>query len=205
VSDGAIQAIADADLTPRSDPTTLAEEHNVTKEQLEAAGKKYRSIIEPVQSGTAASPQARSASEKAVKECGIVPDTKVACTNLLADADVATVLGGSATLDDDNGCLWTTGSGSSSDESNLAVLVYANRVAYDRFVKLHDGGEPVAGLGDRSVAAAGFSGQGVGGTCGRTIVTLAGARTVHVALCRRDHDVTNDEVAAVVRQVLPKL
>jgi hypothetical protein len=205
VSDRAIQAIADADLTPGSNPTTLAEEHNVSKQQLEAAGKEFRPTIESPRSGPAPSPQARSATKNAVTQCGIAPETKVACNELLADADVAAILGGSAALDDDNGCSWTAGTGSGSDENRLAIYVYATGLAYDRFVKLHDGGEPVAGLGDRSVAADGFSSQSVGSSCGRTIATRARDRTVQVALCLRDRDVTTDEVAAVVKQVLPKL
>ena len=98
--------------------------------------------------------------------------------------------------------------GGSSPDGNvfgLGVDVDRGTQAYDRLVAAGSGATPVAGVGDAATMLNGFTSFADFSSCGHTLVTKTGARTVTVALCPASGEATADRLATIARSVLAKL
>ena len=140
-----------------------------------------------------------------MNECGIVPDTAVECSGLVTDAEIEALIGPSPTLTEGQGCEWETSTNGGVDSNTLGVDVYASPEPYEGYVDRHELSEQAPGLGDAAVTTSGFETAGTSRSCGRTVVVLAGERTVLVALCLGDEDVAVDRLRPIADQVLARL
>jgi hypothetical protein len=127
---------------------------------------------------------AQSTFRRAGSQCGLFPDTTVACEKLVKPAE-ADALIGDATRSDDEGCEYEGPEPDRGLQPALAVDVYQSARAFDSLSK-KDGTESVAGVGDDAVVTEGYTPFTGFKTCGRTLTVQDADRTVVVAFCPPD-------------------
>jgi hypothetical protein len=137
--------------------------------------------------------------------CGVFPDPTVACAALVPAQDVAALAGADATPQTSQGCWWKGAQSPDGNVFGLGVDVDRGTLAYDRLVGQGTGATPVPGVGDAATMLDGFRSFADFSSCGRTLVTKSGDRTVTVALCPVSGEATADRLAAVARGVLAEL
>lgn len=204
VSQEIVDAIAAARFDGTADPTEqLTKKSGITKERLEAAGAEYEKTLTPaIQAEDTSNPEVAITIESALNDCGVFPDTRVACTDLLSAKQVGDILDADGSLSDEQGCVWEASAAPGDDTSKLGVDVYGSTAAYQAFVKENKKAKRVRGLGDRAVVAEGFSTVAQFSDCGRTVALRDGERAIQIALCVRDHDATTADVVKIAKQVL---
>jgi hypothetical protein len=201
-----IRELAEEELDTETDPTEQLEARlGVTPERFEAAGRRYARIAEPVIEAQASSPKVAAAIELAANECGVFPDTRIPCSDLMDEAEIAAFLGEPATVTENQGCTWESAENAAGETSKVAIDVYGSTQPFERFVDQNELLEQVAGVGDEAVAAAGFGSATAFSSCGRTVSARAGRRTVQVAVCDRDREVTAADIAGIAAQVVERL
>ncbi len=157
---------------------------DVPKDELEAAAAEFDGdrLLEPTR-GTAAQ---RKAFERAVTDCGVVPIAGLDCDELVKPSEAADAVGSPATVERRNGtCVYVGSAQDTGDPAQMTVEVYRGNRAYGRLTQGAQN-QDVPGLGVRATAIDGYTTFSSTKTCGRTIVSDDGTRTVVVALCIPD-------------------
>ena len=132
--------------------------------------------------------------------------TEFACEDLINPEDATAILGVEATVDDDEPCAYLGPDPETGLQSELAVEVYESARAYERFTESATESDTFDGVGDKAISFEGFSVGGSIKTCGRTLVAVAGERTIVVALCLPDDAPVSDDVLTQIgTQVVDKL
>ena len=205
LNDTQIKALADAPLHTTSATDDLLGKTPITKKKLNAAVDKFGKVgasVDPTKTLTSA--QRNRLGIDGVS-CGVFPDPSVACTALVPADDVAATAGADATPQTTQGCWWKGADGPDGNPLGLGVDVDRGTLAYDRIVGAGKGATPVPGVGDAATMLDGFQSFADFSSCGHTLVTKAGDRTVTVALCPVSGEATPDRLAALARSVLARL
>lgn len=199
-----IKQLANAELTQNNkvDSKEFNDKYHVTKAELTAAGRKFKkvqtSIFKKATRAEGAALQTLSVG------CGVTPDTSVACSTLVPDAEVEALVG---PITDSNGsCSWDGTKGSTGLKPEVAVEVYRNPDVFTERTKKLSDTSPVSGVGDDALLASGFSSSNRGATCGKTLYVQSGSDTIVVALCLpNDIDPTEAQIVDVAKNVLTRL
>jgi hypothetical protein len=205
LSDAQIQTLADTPLHTTSATDDLLGNTPITKKKLNAAVDKFGKVgasVDPTKTLTSA--QRNRLGIDGVS-CGVFPDPTVACTSIVSADDVVAAAGADATPQTTQGCWWKGADAPDGNPSGLGVDVDRGTLAYDRIVGEGQGATPVAGVGDAATMLNGFQSFADFSSCGHTLVTKAGDRTVTVALCPASGEATPDRLAALARAVLARL
>ncbi len=202
-----IAKLAKFDLKPDMDLQQVVGDVNLSKQKLKQAVKEFSSSFSSsaaqVDPKRATSKQ-RSGFQALSSSCGASP-VEVDCSSIVTADEAAAFLGVAVTTENDDGpCTYTGPDDEDGRAAELAVSVWSSLLIYDQLTE----GVPsqsVPGVGDAAVVINGFSTEGRGGTCGRTLFVKQGEHTVSVAACTGDTDPTTEALAGVANSVLARL
>jgi hypothetical protein len=147
----------------------------------------------------------RQAFSTAGTQCGVFPKAHLDCTKLVTPDEAIAALGLSLDLDSSSPCLYVGPTPATGDTPSLSVDVYVSAFAFSNLTKSVQN-QDVPGVGERAVAIAGSASFSSINTCGKSLVTLQGDRTVVVALCLPNNaDVPIDTLTSLATKVLTRL
>jgi len=200
----AIEAIAELDLETGSSDAQDVLGEDVSDKKLKAAARRFTNSVDSLEDESTRKEE--RALDRSATHCGVVPDPDVDCPALVTDDEATTLLGELSDTTEGAGCSWVGPDVEEGSSASLAVEVYATALAYERLTgQLAGTGEPVPDLGEEAAVFEGYSSQTLGGTCGRTVVTVVDGRTLQVALCLGDAPVSTEQVVAITTQVIDRL
>jgi len=197
-----IQKLSALDLKPETDLQQVIGDVNLDKQELKRAVKKFTSSAKEIDLNRATAKEKRAFSE-AGSACGVFP-VNVDCSQVVTTGEASAVLGASATTKNKDGtCTYTGPAANGQDAAELAVDVYQSSLAFDR-LSASSQSQSVPGVGDAAVTIAGFSAFSSVKTCGRTLITRRGERTVVVAACTGAAPPSAETLAGIATNVLTR-
>ena len=209
LTDEQIDALSNIELSTdpnsASELETVFEDNDIDEDEVKALGKDFAQQLKDT--GLAdIGPKQRQEFERLGTRCGVTASTEFACEDLINPEDATAILGVEATVDDDEPCAYLGPDPETGLQSELAVEVYESARAYERFTESATESDTFDGVGDKAISFEGFSVGGSIKTCGRTLVAVAGERTIVVALCLPDDAPVSDDVLTQIgTQVVDKL
>jgi len=205
LTDDQIKTLADAALHSTSATDDLVGATKLTKKKLNAAVAQFSKVGASVDLAKILTDAQRTRVAIDGVACGVFPDPTVSCERLVSSADVVAVAGSDAAAQRTQGCWWKGSDSPTGYPYGLGVDVDRGTLAYDRIIGQGSGATPVAAVGDAATMLDGFTSFADFSSCGHTLVTKAGDRTVTVAMCPASGDATADRLAALTRSVLANL
>lgn len=177
---------------------------NVNAAAVTKATVTFRKQLSSVDIGQIPKKQ-RQAFSTAGTQCGVFPTAHLNCTKLVTPDEAVAALGISLDLDSESPCLYVGPTPATGDTPSLSVDVYVSAYAFANLTKSVQN-QDVPGVGERAVAIAGSASFSSINTCGKSLVTLQGDRTVVVALCLPNNaDVPIGTLTSLASKVLTRL
>jgi hypothetical protein len=195
LTDEQIREIRDADFTEET-PDTLADELDISREDLEAAAEEFGESSDVLKAEDATAAQSR-AFERLAVGCGAVPDSGLDCDEVVSADLQQQLLEGTPTVENDGGtCTYTIESDEPGTDPEIAVDVYRSA---DAFGRLSAQGSATDEIDANNVVADGFASFSSFKTCGRTLYSLEGETTMVIALCLPEDAQVQDDMLTDLR------
>jgi len=198
-----IQKLSELALAPETDLQQVLGDVQVDQQELDRAVKQFGAATASLDLNEATSRE-RTAFRSAGTACGVFP-AELGCKEVVTAEEASTLLDARAKgTNEDGSCTYTAVSSASQDDAVLAVDVYESSLAFDQLTSSTQN-QDVPGVGDAAIAIDGFNSFSRSKTCGRTLITKQGERTVVVASCTGATPPAVDVLAGIATKVLDRL
>ena len=191
-----LAALAELDLSPDTDLDQVLGDVKISKKKIKAAAKEFGKSASALDLNDKATAAQQRAFQQTGTRCGVFPESDIDCESLVAPELSARLVGGEATVKNDDGsCTYAGPVGADGDEPVMIVDVYPSARSFDRLVRQLPNAQKID---DDSAVADGFSSFSSAKTCGKTLFSKTGDDTIVVALCPPgDGDVAVDDLTEV--------
>jgi hypothetical protein len=176
-----IAALAVLDLKPDTDVKAVIGDVDLPTAKITSAARDFGKDADELGLDSQVSKSQQRDFERTASTCGVFPARDVDCESLVSSDTTNGLVGGAATVTNDNGsCTYEGPKDPGGDEPVMVVDVYRTPRTFARLVEQLQGGEP---LDPDTYVARGFSTFSSTKTCGKTLVSRTDDSTVVVALC----------------------
>jgi hypothetical protein len=197
-----IRTLARLDLAPDTDIKEVLGEVDIPRARITAAAREFGKDADALDlDGVVTRPQ-QAAFRGSGSSCGVFPARDVDCGALVGAEVASRLVGGAATVTDDNGsCVYAGPKDPGGDEPEMVIDVYETRRSFARLV------ETLQGSGDEldtdTHLGDGFATFSSTKTCGKTLYSRTTDSTVVVAVCApNDGDVATADLLSVRDEVV---
>jgi hypothetical protein len=197
-----IQVLAQLNLTADTDIKELLGDVDIPKARITAAARDFGKDADALDLNDVVTKSQQAAFQRTGSTCGVFPISDVDCESLVGTDLTSRLVGGVATVTNDDGsCVYAGPKDPGSDAPAMVIDVYKTRRSFARLVEQLQGtGEEVDAdthLGD------GFSTFASTKTCGKTLYARTTDATLVIAVCApNDGDVATDDLLAVRDEVV---